>query len=215
MIGIYKITSPTNRIYIGQSRNIKKRFSNYKNLDCKEQRKLYNSFKKYGVDNHNFEVIEECLINDLNKKERYYQDLFSVTTDLGLNCILTSCLDAARVYSAETIIKMSNSRMGIKLSDETKMKLSKINKGNSYAKGYKHTPEALIKISESSKGRKTHINAIIACKLKISKKVIDIKTGVIYTSITECAKMNNLSAMTLGRYLNNKRKNKTNFLFHD
>ena len=29
MIGIYKITSPTNRVYIGQSVNIKKRFRSY------------------------------------------------------------------------------------------------------------------------------------------------------------------------------------------
>lgn len=32
MVGIYKITSPTNKIYIGQSKNIRKRFNNYQNL---------------------------------------------------------------------------------------------------------------------------------------------------------------------------------------
>lgn len=42
--GIYKITSPSGRIYIGSSKNIRRRFYSYKNLHCKDQPKLYNSF---------------------------------------------------------------------------------------------------------------------------------------------------------------------------
>ena len=52
MIGIYKITSPSDRIYIGQSIDINKRFRKYYNLKCKQQPKLYNSLCKYGVDAH-------------------------------------------------------------------------------------------------------------------------------------------------------------------
>ena len=37
--GIYKITSPTGKIYIGQSANIKSRITNYKNARCKCQQK--------------------------------------------------------------------------------------------------------------------------------------------------------------------------------
>ena len=67
MIGIYKITSPNNNIYIGQSINIEKRFVQYKKLrSCCNQIKLYNSFVKYGVDNHIFEIIEECNIEFFN-----------------------------------------------------------------------------------------------------------------------------------------------------
>ena len=48
MIGIYKITSPTKKIYIGQSINIEYRIESYKKLiRCKKQIKLYNSLKKY------------------------------------------------------------------------------------------------------------------------------------------------------------------------
>ena len=54
MIGIYKITSPTNKIYIGQSIDIENRFTKYKSLDCKNQVRLYNSLKKYGFDKHKF-----------------------------------------------------------------------------------------------------------------------------------------------------------------
>ena len=62
MIGIYKITSPSGKVYIGQSRNIENRFLQYKNKHCRFQFRLYNSFNKYGVENHVFEIIEECEI---------------------------------------------------------------------------------------------------------------------------------------------------------
>jgi hypothetical protein len=53
IIGIYKITSPSNKIYIGQSNNILYRWKYcYKKLNCKSQRHLYNSLMKYGFDNH-------------------------------------------------------------------------------------------------------------------------------------------------------------------
>ena len=74
---IYKITSSKNRVYIGQTINFKVRFSQYQRLDCKNQKKLYNSLLKYGVEKHKFEIICECDINELNDKERYYQDLYN------------------------------------------------------------------------------------------------------------------------------------------
>ncbi|HEC36627.1 hypothetical protein LCGC14_1312370 [marine sediment metagenome] len=46
--GIYKITSPTKKIYIGQSIDINRRKIIYKNILCKLQRKIYNSLKKHG-----------------------------------------------------------------------------------------------------------------------------------------------------------------------
>jgi predicted GIY-YIG superfamily endonuclease len=45
---IYKITSPSEKVYIGQSRNIQRRVKNYKRIDCKQQTILYNSINKYG-----------------------------------------------------------------------------------------------------------------------------------------------------------------------
>ena len=68
MTGIYKITNPFNEIYVGQSKNIIRRFKTYKtlNISVKTQTKLFTSFIEYGVENHNFEVIEECEICDLN-----------------------------------------------------------------------------------------------------------------------------------------------------
>ena len=69
MVGIYKITNPKGKVYIGYSKDIENRFKYYKRLNCKGQRKLYNSLKKYGPDNHIFEIVEECNLVDLNLKE--------------------------------------------------------------------------------------------------------------------------------------------------
>ena len=77
MIGIYKITSPTGKVYIGQSININKRFYQYKKLHCKGQVILYNSFMKHGVENHIFEVIKECEVLELNNEERDYNIVFN------------------------------------------------------------------------------------------------------------------------------------------
>jgi hypothetical protein len=73
MIGIYKITNPKGKIYIGQSIHIEKRFDQYKYNITSQQTKLYNSLKKYGYKNHVFEIIEECSLEFLNKKETYWK----------------------------------------------------------------------------------------------------------------------------------------------
>lgn len=121
---IYKITSPTNRIYIGQTVDIEKRFSKYKRYCCKMQPRLYNSFIKYNVENHIFEIIEECENFELNTKERYYQDKYNVLSKKGLNCLLTKTNDRSGKFSNESRLKMSKSHKGKIISNESKLKIS-------------------------------------------------------------------------------------------
>jgi hypothetical protein len=110
MIGIYKITSPSNKIYIGQSINIEKRYYIYSLKSCKTQIKLYHSFLKYGFNNHMFQILEECEESELNNRERYYQDLYNSTGKNGLNCRLTETNDKSGKLSEETIEKMKISQ---------------------------------------------------------------------------------------------------------
>jgi group I intron endonuclease len=108
MIGIYKITSPSGRVYVGQSIDIDKRWKSYKNIkSCSSQIKLKNSINKYGVDSHIFEIIEECNIDSLNTRERYWQDYYDVLNK-GLNCCLTSTNELKMVHSKEITIIMVN-----------------------------------------------------------------------------------------------------------
>ncbi len=84
-IGIYKITSPSNKIYVGQSVNIERRFKHYENLkEIKGQKKIYFSIKKYGYENHLFEILEECSIDELDSREEYWINLYNSCNN-GLN----------------------------------------------------------------------------------------------------------------------------------
>lgn len=129
MIGIYKITSPSGKTYIGQSVDVEKRWRRYLNMNCEVQKRLYRSFLKHGVSNHKFEVVEECSIELLNERERYYQDIHLSIGPNGLNLVLTESNSKRRELSADYRKRLSESRKGIVVSQETKDKLSAINKG--------------------------------------------------------------------------------------
>lgn len=86
MVIIYKITSPSGRIYIGQSSNFKRRKIEYKRNKCKAQTLLYNSFLKYGYNAHTFEIIDEVDKSLADEKEIYYIQHFNTyNTKYGLN----------------------------------------------------------------------------------------------------------------------------------
>lgn len=78
MIGIYKITNKINqKCYIGQSVNIKHRWSQHKQNSKIRPEKLYLAIRKYGIENFSFEVIEECKQEELDEKEKYYIILYN------------------------------------------------------------------------------------------------------------------------------------------
>ena len=155
MIGIYKITSPTGKIYIGQSVNIRKRMLKYKNLNCKSQSILYKSILKYGWCNHIFEVIEECDIELLNNKERFYQDIFDATGKNGLNCMLTKTNDRSGFHSQETKQKLSEARRKDKNSFfGKKHKEDSLLKMKIASSLRRHTPESLEKLRIANTGDK-------------------------------------------------------------
>ena len=91
MIGIYKITNKINgKCYIGQSINIKRRWRNHKKDAFWKngpdyEYPLYRAFRKYGVDNFSFEVLELCTQDELNQKEIEYILLYNSCGDGGYN----------------------------------------------------------------------------------------------------------------------------------
>ena len=189
MIGIYKITSPTGRVYIGQSINIQKRLAQYK-YGCKSQPKLNRSFKKHLY--HVYEIIEECEINELNNRERYWQEFYNCVED-GLNCMLSTSDNCPSKRSKETRDKISNfNKLRGPLPQWWKNNISKGRTGIKFSKSHCKN----ISIS------KTGSNNVV------SKKVINVLTGVIYDSINEAAKNNNTNQKLLSRYLTGKRTNK-------
>ena len=124
--GIYKITSPSGKIYIGQTKNIHRRIQRYKYGECFQQPKINNSIIKYGWDKHIFEIIHECDYTELDNLEKYYIKLFNTfNTEHGMN--LTEGGDST-VFTEETKNKISKSKLGIKRSEKTKQRISKTKK---------------------------------------------------------------------------------------
>ena len=111
--GIYKITSPSNKIYIGQSIDIVKRWNVYHRLHCANQTRLYYSFKKHGTEKHKFEILCQCDKSELNNLEEYYIRLYQTfNSKFGMNL---QCRNDERIeISEETREKMSINRVGRK-----------------------------------------------------------------------------------------------------
>ena len=214
MIGIYKITSPTNRIYVGQSRDVEKRFLAYARKNGRGQIKLNRSFIKHGRNNHIFEIIEECLFEELNIRERYWQDFYEVITDKGLNCILTETRDLPREVSDDTRKKLSESNpkywLGKKRTEETLLKMSSARKGETKPpRSIEHKQN----ISISKLGDKNGMFGKTGALNATSKKVICTETNKIWDSITECAKDIEINYNLLIKYLTNKHPNKTTIIY--
>ena len=163
--GIYKLTSPSGKCYIGQSINLNSRLANYRLLHCKKQRHLYNAIKKYGWESFNIEILWSIncdfpyIKTILNKLEiKYIEEYNSINNGYNLTKGGNSELPSketrlkmsisAKNMTQEHKNNISKSKMGHSVSEETRQKLSKINKGKTLTEEHKNN------ISISVKGEK-------------------------------------------------------------
>ena len=82
--GIYKIENLINhKCYIGQSIHIERRWQEH----CQPSAKscVANAIKKYGKTNFSFQVLEECLENELDEKEIFYINKYNSIVPNGYN----------------------------------------------------------------------------------------------------------------------------------
>lgn len=116
--GVYKITNPKGKIYIGQSIDIERRKLQYKrcNSDIKGQIKLYNSLVKYGWEQHKFEVLEECYEEKLLETETYWKHYYKVLEIPSLCCKIDG---RGGKHSEETKNNIRLGNIGQKRSKET------------------------------------------------------------------------------------------------
>ena len=91
--GIYKITNKINqKVYIGKSNNIENKWKYHQTryLQKKEYNKpLYRAFRKYGINNFSFEILEEIDDNIYNiignERETFWINYFNSYGELGYN----------------------------------------------------------------------------------------------------------------------------------
>lgn len=81
--GIYKITNKINgKCYIGKSTNIHHRWIEHKSLSREiknggDEYAIHCAIRKYSIENFSFEIIEECSLEHLNEKEKYWIEYYN------------------------------------------------------------------------------------------------------------------------------------------
>jgi group I intron endonuclease len=222
MIGIYKITSPSGKVYIGQAVDIERRKQKYKHLNCKGQPRLYASLVKYGFSEHIFEVLEECSVVSLNIRERHWQDFYHVLSRDGLNCRLTAAEDKSGYLSESTKQKISIANKGKVATEQQKQARSERLKGKPLTrKEYTHSDKTKEKISIAQKNIKKGPHTE-ATKQKISQKLTKYSNigcysleGVflkVYLTLNDVEK-DNFSKVNVSRCLTGCRKSHKNLIW--
>lgn len=171
---IYMITSPSNKIYIGQTINFKRRYNAYKNFNkLYKQRALLNSFIKYGFENHRIEVIHYCKQDELNLWEEFFISMFCSYED-GLNCTTGGNAPKKKKSIPKTKEwkkKISLAHIGKKrpeFSQEWRNNLSKS------LKGIPRTKEWIENLKKAANRRKQNDGYVIS-ESQNAKRIISIK----------------------------------------
>lgn len=199
--GIYCIENLVNgKKYIGQSKNIYYRWDYHKsNLNNNRHYNGYlqKSWNKYGADNFKFYIIEKCILEELNEKEKSWISYYN-TKEAGYNL----------TYGGDGC-------MGRTCSEITKYKISKANKGRVYTSeqrqrikdSLKDNPNVLKGVRHPFFNKKLSKEEILKLRNGIkkyyetnnhtppwSKSVICVTTGEIFSTIKKGAQKYNITS---------------------
>lgn len=190
-IGIYGIRNIiNNKIYIGKTgMNFGDRWDSHRSLlnnNKHDNPYLQSAWNKYGQDQFEFVVIEDCSLDVLEEKEKYYIKLYK---DIGLSYNIhdggNEGYNLGKHLSEETKRKIGEKNklngIGKKPSEETKKKMSDAHKGKKYksmsAEGRKNLSKAQQKHAEENPKKLTIEDVIAIRKLRID--------GLTYTEISK------------------------------
>lgn len=202
---IYKITNLiNNKVYIGQSIDVKQRWRQHKYETKKDKPKMIinRAMKKHGIENFSFEVIASCFdMSAANDAETFIvaqensliPNGYNVTNG-GYNSPKTKewkqqmSLKAKERYVKGEITTLNRkggvlpSRRGSTMSEEFKQNMSIRMKGHTYNNGRKHVNRK----SPSSHYRlisKEQVQEILNNPLKLTRKQLAIKYNCSEASI--------------------------------
>lgn len=216
MIGIYKVTNKINKkMYVGQSKNIEQRLRDHK-LVCREKNILLKrALQKYGVENFEYEVIEECELNELDEKEIYW--IKKLEPEYNLDSGGSGSPNHKVTSEVRKILKQRGKEFWNNLNEETKNKIITQNlkgpkvghlvseetreKLRQHNLGKKQSKETIEKRKQTMIEKKK--NGYVQTNGNHRKKVICIETGEIFESLKEAEDKYNLSTLCghlKGRY---------------
>ncbi len=195
--GVYKIINTVNdKVYIGQSSCLYKRFYEYRRCNKKLSQHLIHSFNKYGQDSFRVEIIEKIEdLSTLNDREQYWIDYYqSYNDEKGYNI----CKYVEQTTLGRTRPKDEIERIKQHLPDRN-------GENNSfYGKNHSEDSKKLMRNDKlGNKLSKEHINKFcLKGANSVKKKIIqkDAQTDEIiatYNSIREAANSLSLSPSTI------------------
>lgn len=188
-IGIYKITNNINaKCYIGQSCNIYRRWNAHINISKNKNDKAYNyplydDFRKYGLKNFTFEIIESFDTYNLElmlERESYWINFYKAEYNqtLGIdNNIIPNKLTEEQVDKIKQILLSNNVReilnkdiaKNFNVTEET---IRDINIGKTWNDSKLSYPLRYYKPNDSKKKLGKNINYCKMCNSEISRDAI-------------------------------------------
>lgn len=168
---------PSNVAYIGQSKNIYRRWTQHKTKLAKKEHAnpyMQNLYNKYGKEMFVFCVLENRE-ESLNELEAHYLGLLDkehIMNIGGLYPVISSPLKGKRlpIEHYKSVLEANKKRIGTKLSEETKQKISEGNTGK------KHTDTVKQTISIKNKGKQAW-NKGVPCSDDQKAHLSKINTG--------------------------------------
>ena len=175
---IYKITSPTGKIYIGKTMRPNDRITSYRNnSNTQRQRILYNSIQKHGWHSHTFEIIDtapesELSLLEINTIQKF--NSFHGNNSEGMNLTLGGDGGLGRRDSEEVKRRRAEKHIGKKRSERSKLLMSIAKKGKPpHNKGIPCSESAKRKISLANSNReKTEHEKLLMRETRV-KRLID------------------------------------------
>jgi hypothetical protein len=126
--GIYRWINKKNaKTYIGSAVNLTRRLYLYYNLEhiSKSNMTIYKALLKYGYSNFQLEILEYCEAKNAIEREQHYMD----TCKPEYNILKVAGSFWGYKHTEATLAKLSKIRIGTKLSEETRAKVSAQRKG--------------------------------------------------------------------------------------
>lgn len=183
--GIYKVINPLGLIYIGQSEHCLRR---YARTSYRFQKLIHESILLHGFENHKFEIIERCAIDDLDDRETFWIAFYDTCNpEKGLN---SNTGGKKKGFKMTNSVKerMSESKMGHTVPEATLNALMLRNAGNKYSLGRIHSEETKKKIGDGNKGKIISIEQRLKTGLHLKKIVLNLENGIYYDSLTDAYK---------------------------